>query len=335
MRRKKEVTMQDIADFLSISKVTVSKAFHGKDGVSEELRKKIIEVGKAMNYKVPDSVREAGRSGNIAIFMKEKFADGEAGFYLKFYQKISMELTRQGYFANLFPVSDKYEMEGKLGSLLEQYDIAGIILLGELSKGFLDEVEDSHIPCIMVDTYDRERKLDCVITESVYSMCRLTRHLMDCGHKEIGFVGTVSATNSITDRFLGYVKAHAERGLSIRDEWVLKDRNPDSEDVEFTLPNVMPTAFVCNCDDTAYQFIRMLREQGYQVPQDISIVSFDNDIYAELCVPRLTTAAVNIELMAEEAVKLIRCKMDKEEESFGVVFINASILYRDSVKIIS
>lgn len=331
---KKEVTMQDIADDLSISKVTVSKALNGKDGVSRELRERVIKVGKKLGYKLPDNLKGAwGQAAHLAIFMKEKFAQGEEGFYLRLYQRLSVELSRRGHFAQLFPVNHKERLEGDVPSMLENYDISGIILLGDMGKPFLRGAKETGLPCILVDTYDRESEIDCVVTENVYSMYELTSHLMKCGHTEIGFVGSIAATNSIMDRFLGYCRAHLEAGLKVREEWIIGDRNADSEDVEFTLPEHMPTAFVSNCDDTTYQFVRVLAEKGYRVPEDVSIVSFDNDIYAELCVPKLTTAEVNINLMAQRSVELICDRMEhKQELPHGVTFVNTTIIYRDSVK---
>lgn len=334
MGRKKDVTMQDIADYLSISKVTVSKALNGKDGVGQELKEKIIEVGSMLGYRLPDNVKGAlGRAVLMAIFMKEKFAQGEEGFYLRLYQRLSVELSRRGHFAQLFPVSYKDRLEGNVSTMLESYDISGIILLGDMGRPFIRGAKDTGLPCILVDTYDCESEIDCVVTENVYSMYKLTSHLMKCGHRDIGFVGSITATNSIMDRFLGYYRAHLEAGLGVRDEWIIGDRNEESENVEFTLPEHMPTAFVCNCDDTTYQFVRVLGEKGYRVPEDVSIVSFDNDIYAELCVPKLTTAEVDIHLMAQKSVELICARMEHgQKRPQGVTFINTTMIYRDSVK---
>lgn len=331
MGRKKDVTMQDIADYLFISKVTVSKALNGKDGVGQELRDKIIEVGNKLGYRMPDNIK--GRAVLMAIFMKEKFAQGEEGFYLRLYQRLSVELTRRGHFAQLFPVSYKDRLEGNVSVMLEHYDISGLILLGDMGKPLLRGAKETGLPCILVDTYDGEGEIDCVVTENVYSMYELTSHLMKCGHRDIGFVGSIVATNSIMDRFLGYYRAHLEAGLKVREEWLIGDRDGDGEEVEFTLPQHMPTAFVCNCDDTTYQFVRVLAENGYRVPEDISIVSFDNDIYAELCVPKLTTAEVNIHLMAQKSVELLCARMEQgQEHPHGVTFINTTMIYRDSVK---
>lgn len=334
MGRKKDVTMQDIADYLSISKVTVSKALNGKEGVGRELREKIIEVGNTLGYRRPDGGKDAsGRGFLMAIFMKEKFAQGEEGFYLRLYQRLSVELSRRGHFAQLFPVSYKDRLEGNVASMVENYHISGIILVGDMGRPILRGAKDTGLPCILVDTYDCESEIDCVVTENVYSMYELTSHLMKCGHRDIGFVGSVRATSSIMDRFLGYYRAHLEAGLKVRKEWIIGDRDEDSEDVEFTLPKHMPTAFVCNCDDTTYQFVRVLGEKGYRVPEDVSIVSFDNDIYAERCVPKLTTAEVNINGMAQKSVELLCHRIEHgQERSHGVTFINTTIIYRDSVK---
>lgn len=333
MRKKKKVTMQDIADRLGISKVTVSKALNEKDGVGAELKEKIIAASHEMGYIPPSSIKKEETSKNIAILLNEKFADGEANFYLRCYQRLSFELSKLGYFTNLFTVNKIMKDKGELAAQFSQNHICGVILLGTFKKSFVENIKSLGIPCTLMDMYDIDSEIDCVVTENIYSTYTLTNHLLECGHQDIGFVGTIYSTGSIQDRFLGYCRALLENRIEINGDWILDDRDDENQEVNIVLPEKMPTAFVCNCDDTAFYFIKILNENGYQVPEDISIVSFDNDIYAELCEPKLTTVAVDIALMAMRAAELIVEKVEKPNTmKHGVVFVNGRIIYRDSVK---
>ena len=211
-------------------------------------------------------------------------------------------------------------------------NIRGIILLGEVEYEFLKEIKRTNMPCILVDFYNKEINMDSVATENIYSTYELTNHLFQNGHTEIGFVGSIYATTSIQDRFLGYYRFLMEHKFKLRDEWIIPDRNESGEYVEFQLPEQMPTAFVCNCDDTAYRLVRFLKEKGYQVPEDISIVSFDNDVYAELCEPKLTTIEVDCKEMARKAAKLMKKKVELPETSkHTTTYVEGNIIYRNSV----
>lgn len=326
--------MQDIADVLGISKVTVSKALNDKDGVGEVLKEKIQEIADQLGYQIPESEKDdLDILRNIAIVLNEKFADGEAGFYLNFYHNISTELNKKGYLSNLFTVNKSIDMKNETTFLLTQNNICGAILLGDFKRSFVTEIKSLNIPCIFVDFYDVDSEIDCIVTENIYSTYNLTNHLIDYGHRDIGFVGCIYSTTSIQDRFLGYCRALMEHKIPINNNWIINDRNEENEKIQFNLPEKMPGSFVCNCDDTAFRFIKYIMEQGYRVPDDISIVSFDNDIYAELSTPKLTTVAVDIISMAKKAADLIVEKVEEPNAGTrGVTFVKGNIIYRDSVK---
>lgn len=333
MRKKKKVNMQDIADRLGVSKVTVSKALNGKEGVGRELRERIQEAACEMGYIIQRNVKEEEKPQSIAVFLNDRFADGEANFYLRCYQCLSMELSRLGYFPCLFSVPRSSQNKEDWMRQLSQSNISGVILLGAFQKAFMQDMKSLSVPYILMDSYDPNSKADCVVTENIYSTYELTKHLLDCGHRKIGFVGTVCSTTSIQDRFLGYYRALMENRIALCPEWIIEDRSEAGQKALMLLPRKLPTAFVCNCDDTAYSFVKLITEQGYRVPDDISIVSFDNDIYAELCEPKLTTVAVDFEQMAKHAAELIVDKIERPERvRHGVNFINGKIIYRDSVR---
>lgn len=334
MARKKEISMQRIADELGISKVTVSKALNKKDGVSQELKMKIFRLAEAYGYTLPDYGKR--KSKKVAVIMSDRFASSSdvGRFYMRMYDKIVCELRKFSCTTIMITLDDASTVK-ELETVEEQGMFDGIILLGILGNQVQEKIKSISLPKVYVDIYDREHKSDSVISENIYSMYEITRYVVKNGHRNIGFVGTVGVTTSISDRYLGYVRALLESGYPIKQEWMLADRNEDGEAVKLQLPEHMPTAFICNCDETAYRLTKVLKESGYQIPDDISVVGFDDDIYAELCEPKLTTVAVNADEIGRMAVKRIMKRMDNPNRKGGEVFrIPGKAVFRKSVKAI-
>lgn len=332
--KKKKVTMQDVANELGISKVSVSKAFNDKYGVGQDLKEEILQKAEEMGYRFRKNRTETiTQTRNVVVFMDQKFFEegAKALFYMKMYQRITSELNDLGYISTLSTVThDDYG--DSLASMIESRNINGVIILGNLEDHFLASVRQLKIPKIYVDCMEVTAASDCVFSENIYSMYELSRHLLDQGHHYIGFVGSVMVTQSIADRFLGYQRALLERKILVRRDWVIEDRDFHNEAIEFELPEEMPTAFVCNCDETAFRFIKALREKGIMVPEDVSIVSFDNDSYAEVCEPKLTTVAVDVDGIASAAVKKLKKRIEGKPVSGGATMVNGKVIYRDSVQ---
>ena len=128
-----------------------------------------------------------------------------------------------------------------------------------------------------------------------------------------------------------------EHGIEVRPEWVMDDRN--TEDGCMGLPykvaldtNDMPTAFVCNNDVTAYALIKQLKEEGFRVPEDISVAGYDDYLYAEFGDSKITTYAVDIEKMTQRALqilikRMLDCAMDAK-----VYAVSGRLIERKTVK---
>ena len=186
-----------------------------------------------------------------------------------------------------------------------------------------------------MDYYDNMQEVDTVISNSFYGSYLMTNYLYEMGHTDIAYVGTVGATNSITDRFLGYVKSLLEHGSTYREEWVIKDRDMDTGMIDMEenirLPEEMPTAFVCNCDVTAAHLIRKLQKEGYRVPEDISVVGFDNYLYPGICDIGITTYEVDIAEMARRTMHKIYKKIADEKYTSGAFIVDGHLVKKDSV----
>lgn len=335
----KAVKMSDIAARLNISTVTVSKALSDQKGVSEQMRDKIKHLAQDMGYRytAPAKDRELAKSYNMGVLVSRRYLDSSDSFYGKMCQEITAKAMQKGCFTLLEFMEEQEEQRGKLPKLIREDKIDGLIVVGKPGHDYAGRLEKTvKKPMVFLDFFDAELHTDSVITNSYLGSYLLTRYLIRAGHKEIGYVGTLFVTDSITDRYLGYVKAMMEQGLSVKSEWVINDRDLKTGLMELyqeiELPKELPTAFVCNCDYIASIVIKMIRERGCHVPEDVSVVGFDNYLYPGLCDIGITTYEVNIGEMARIAVETLYDKLEGKERDLKVSTVEGRLIEKDSVK---
>ena len=331
----KIVRMADIAARLGVSTVTVSKALGDQKGVSEELRERIKQMAGEMGYKAPSANRsEEKKSYNIGVLVAEIYIEKYATFYWELYQKITTAAVKEDCFVLLEVLESAAEKELQDIKLIRENKIDGLIVLGSVSTEYLERLcRGNDLPIVCMDFYDNKVKVDCVISNSFYGAYQLTNYLFDKGHQKIAFVGTLLATDSITDRYLGYQKSLMEHGVAVEKKWVIPDRDESRECFDhITFPREMPTAFVCNCDLTASILHDELKKIGYDVPEDISIVGYDNYLYGHSFANEVTTYNVDMEQMAKEAVHILLKRVKGISTHAGIHYVDSKVVERTSVK---
>lgn len=335
----KKVKLADIAQRTGVSTVTVSKALTGQKGVSEEMRERIKRLADEMGYVQPSKERRTGpeRSYNIGLLVEESYIDKYDSFYLQMYQKVATKAMDAGCFTLMEVIDRQKEGEYTLPRLLREQKVDGIVILGKMPETFLTFLKrQSMLPAVYMDFTDEGQDVDAVVSDSFYGAYQLTNYLFQMGHERIAYVGTLMATSSITDRYLGYVKSMLEHGKKIREDWVIDDRDTASgyiDEVNFLkLPEDMPTAFVCNCDLTAGRLVNKLKENGYRVPEDVSVVGYDNFIYPGICDVEITTYEVDLGRMAQCAVDVMLEKLQTGEGYVPSIHtVEGHMVIKDSV----
>ena len=330
---KKNVTMQDIADKLNVSKVTVSKALGDKDGVGDELKSQIKQLALEMGYRI-NTAAQAFRSGlskNIGVLIAQRFTGEPSSYYTSLYQKLSMSLSEKGYSSILQILKENDEENLVLPSMYNEQKIDGLIVIGQLHSRYIDKVASIDIPIVFTDFYDEHQDIDSVVTDNFFAAYTITNYIINNGHKKIAYIGSVSATSSMMDRYLGYIKSLIEHSISLREDYLIEDRDSHGKVIDCVFPEDMPTAFVCNCDQVAYKVVQKLQVLGYRVPEDISVVGFDNDIHARLCKPMITTIDVNSDDIARVSADLIINKIETETKQYGRILVKGQLVIRESV----
>lgn len=338
MAQKKKIRLSDIAAKLNISTVTVSKALADKEGVGDDLRQQIKTIAEKMGYQIKKTAgakngRPAAGTGNIGILIPSRFFSPNVSYYWHVFTYLSTELLNRGYYSIMELLSNEDENACNLPRMVQDKKIDGLVILGQTSDTYLEALNKSFSSFILFDFYSAKLPFDSVSNDNYLCSYLMTDYVISRGHKKIRFVGTFGATTSISDRFMGFQKAMLENKLPCSAEDIINDRDESGSLIKINLPSSrnMPDAFVCNCDETAANLIALLEENGYKVPQDVSVTGFDNYLPQKKTSVGLTTVFIKPEDSTSTAAELIINKITGKPYIKGRQLISGSLVIRDSV----
>ena len=327
-----DVKMKDIAAAVGVSVVSVSNALAGRKGVSDDVRLRVEKAAKELGYD-PKKNDRYSQGTVIGVLAPEKYITVGQSFYWALYQRVAYEAAKSQSITMLEILTFSMEEKEELPKLLREKTIGGLIIIGWLSDSYVKKIlASADVPTVLMDFQMKGIRCDSVMSSNFVGMYKMTRYLLEKGHRDIAFVGSVKANDNILDRYYGYRKALMEAGIRERKEWLLEDRDLEKGLAVVKVPENMPTAFACNSDWAAGLLFNELSKRGYRVPQDISIVGYDNYLYGNSFAERLTTYNVDMKQMAYQAVKLLKGKIRGDEKHWGTRYVDSVIVERQSVK---
>jgi DNA-binding LacI/PurR family transcriptional regulator len=311
MARKRKTSMQDIADTLNISKNAVSLALMNRKGVSEEMRERILQMAKEMHY---GSYAETGSAANILILIPERIMSDHDDEHFLFYHDLVWGLEKSVREKGLNPVIARIDRDMEQNLLLPKVyeDIAfyGIILFGIVRRDYAQMVWERDRRLILFDSYYRDIPCPAVTSANVEGACAGVTHLIDSGHRRIGFIGPVNLTTSHEERWWGYTKAMMDRGLPIDPDLCLTRSAglaATADEIRAYWHNLKekPSAVFCGNDRIALLLFDHLRRCGMHVPDDVSVMGFDDLKQSAQAEPALSTLRVDKSAMCAAAVELL------------------------------
>jgi DNA-binding LacI/PurR family transcriptional regulator len=338
MARKKKVSMQDIADHLDISKNAVSLALHNKPGVSDDLRYKIIEAAKQLGYGPYGDNTAAG--GTVLVLAPERIMSYEDNEHFKFFHDMIWGLERsiraRGWNAVIAPIDAEMEAGLVLPRHCTELTYKGIILFGIVERAYAEVVWELDVPLVMLDSYHSGLPCPVVASDNVEGAFEAVSVLIRAGHRDIGFIGPTNLTSSHQERWFGYWRAMTESGLPIDSKKVMVS-SVGFQDTRTELGTFidelkqLPSAFFCGNDRIAYLLAGQLRLRGIRVPEDVSIVGFDDLKYEEAGGLGLTTMRVDKARLCSAAVDMLLKTEGKYRETLRL-YIRPALITRTSVK---
>lgn len=333
----KKVTMDGIAAKLGISKNTVSLALRGMPGISESTRAAIVEAAEKMGYRYK-TANEKETARNLCLVIARSTLES-----VGFFSFIQLGIEDEAKKNNINTIVHYYEENEdgfEMPNCIRDGIAAGIITLGRISRKTIDTIQTYELPVVMVDNYFDDIVTDCILTDNQCGGYVATKYLIENGHSEIGFLGDIAASVSFYDRYQGYLKALKCYGLKAIPEISIIDKKFEITPVkELTaiLEKIkanpgLPTAYFCCNDAEAIALMKGLKQMGFFVPEDVSVMGFDDIEAASGIIPELTTMRVQKELMGKASVTRLLEKIDGQEGIVEKILLTADLVKRQSVR---
>lgn len=329
---------KDIAEILNISPAAVSLARNGKSGVSEQTRKQVYDLLRSMENKNRKEA-ETDPKGSITLVMHKKSGKiiAETQFFMMATEVIQEEAQRAGYCVTIMQYNETADVNEFIKSL-KGLETKGILLLAtEMDVKDLDLYRDMEVPIVILDNYYITKRQDCVAIHNVDAMFQIAEYLKKMGHTRIGFLKSKIENNNFSERYKGLQLALDSLGDVLEPKFVYRvgtEVDTVYEDMKGILMQKveLPDVLVAGNDILAIGAMRALKEYGYRVPEDISIVGFDDMPVSRMMDPPLTSIRIEIKQFAICAVERIVQKI--ERYSFGptTIRVGCELMIRDSVK---
>ncbi len=338
--RKNRVKLFDIAQASGVSLTAVSLALGDKPGISEETRVRVLEIARSLGYrfKSPSALAAAKKIKTIGLLVKSSPDDEPQAnhFYSHIIAGVESACRQMGInlmFANL-PV-DRENFPLGIPPLLEKDDVDGLLLAGMIVEDSISRILDARrCPVVLVDSYCTKHAYNSVISDNILGAYQATEYLIRKGHRQVGFIGGHDqAYPSLRDRRTGYLRALADHDISTPyfADCLMNRVEVSAAVLKLVMQHREITGLVCVNDETAISTMYALIEAGIRVPQEISIIGFDDIYLAETVVPSLTTMRVNKQSMGRLAVQLLLNQVYQPDGGCITSIFRPSLIERNSV----
>ncbi len=345
----KKITMQDVADALNISRVTVWKVLNNQPGVSDVLVNQIYNKAREMGYfKQGQAVKPAG----AGLSDPEELADSSqktvsvvvsrpesAVFWMNIIHQIAKELDKANVNMMYTYLPSRMTPGYTLPSSLTNGSIQGIVVLNVYDYDLLCALNELKIPKIFLDMVPDipidTLSGDLFLLEGKSNVCKITNEIIRRGRTEIGFIGDTRYARTNLDRYEGYLEAMNQNNLTVNPELCLTGAigiYTYREQINSFLAGLkkLPQAFVCVSDYVAYFLLEYLSENNIRVPEDIAVSGFDGTTEYPGIAGRLTTVQVQTRSIGIRLAKQLLYRIDFPYTSTEITYINSNIIYGET-----
>lgn len=322
-------TMDDIAKELGVSIATVSRALSNPDEkISDEVRRAIVELARKRGYQ-----KRRRRGKTVAFVIDNELFNLSSSFYTSIISAIQAEIASRHYFFQFAAVERENLSLDRINLRLQ--DLAGVALVGASDPEFIAALESMMIPMVLVDYYIPTADIDTVLVDNVDGIIRAGQHLAELGHREVCYLsGNVDRISSHERRY-GYLRAQEQFGFSTDPTLVEECAESISEGFEamnrvFEATASVPTAVIAYNDMIAIGAMDAIKQRGYSIPEEISVIGFDDIPLASEVVPPLTTIEVPKVLMGTLAADILFQRIRGETSPTRKVLLPPRTIVRGS-----
>ncbi len=329
-------TLKDVAKLAGVSTATVSHVINGTRFVSDELQKKVNDAMSALDYQ-PNMMARALKMGfqkTIGVIVP----DCTNPFFAEISRAIDRYCFSKGYNIILCNTDNNLDQQSSYTNMLISKHIDGVIFISsDNSEEDVEKFQKHSIPIVIADRIGKYHNVDSIIVDNEKGGYEATKYLINRGFTKIGCISGPSFISSSSQRVLGYKRALKESNIELIDEYISVGDfhfagGITAANAFLNLKNRVEAVFATN-DMMALGFIDTLRNQGVSVPQDVSVIGYDNIQLAQFMSPKLTTVAQPLEELAQTATNLLLKKIKKQSNSKKIIKLNPVIIERESCAI--
>lgn len=339
----KKVTMQDIADMLNISRVTVWKVLNNRPGVSKKLREQVLLAAKETGYvktgeKTKESAEQNGEDINKTVSVVISRTEPSV-FWINIVHALAKELGKHGVNLMYNYLPPNYYEGYTLPDILYNGTVEGIVIINVYDIKLLSMLNRLNMPKVFLDVatdfpIDTVTG-DLIILEGKRSVKKITNEIIKKGRTEIGFIGDIHYALTNKERFEGFLAAMKENGLKVQDKYCMTGKigiHTYYEEISAFLNKLdkLPQAFVCVSDFVANFLMQYLLEHGYKVPEDVAISGYDGSTEYSMVSGKLTTVNVDTFHLGKRLAKQLLYRIENPKSPIEITYINSEIVWGKS-----
>lgn len=329
-----KVNIRQISEETGFSMSTVSNALNHKKGVNKETAEKIIKAAEELGYRLGEGITKI----RFVIFRRDGRIIDESSFHSVVMEGVERQARQLGY-ETIFSRVDinDADYESQLQDILTDMQSAVVLLGTEMEEEDYEPYTHAKNKIILLDGQSKKYSFDSVLINDTDAAAEAVEYLVQKGHKKIGYLRGESRIQAFCSRELGYYQVLNKYGLPIKEEYIatvgtkVKSAHQKMRQYLASVKEV-PTAFFADNDIIAFGCTQAIKECGYDVPGDISVVGFDNVMYGMVSEPPLTTVHVHKQELGARAVREVVAKTEVESEAKVKIQVCAEFVERESVR---
>ncbi|MDO4174993.1 MAG: LacI family DNA-binding transcriptional regulator [Eubacteriales bacterium] len=333
------MNVRQIAKQAGVSTSTVSLVLNNKPGVRQETRDRIAALLIENGYTIRAEAKESDGPEKLRTILFLRYCgfncvmEPKDEFLIRMMVGAEQQAHKLGYQLQLSN-ADHTNLDDVLSSA-SNHAVGIVFFASELEESSLDKLKTCHIPLVIMDAVLSCSRLNAVTIDNMEAMEQAVQYLHSLGHTKIGYLHYGVRTGSIPERERGYYAAMREYGLPVSQSNIIllppgTDAIYDQMCRVLSTRRPLPTAFVSDSDVLAMSSMRALQDHGYRIPQDISLIGFDDISFCTLCNPPMTTMHYPKEEVGIRAVKRIHEIIETGDTTAYQLRLYADLVVRNS-----
>src|SRR5690625_209624 len=329
------ITIYDVAREANVSMATVSRVVNNNPNVKPSTRKKVLQTIERLGYR-PNAVAR-GLASKKTTTVGAIIPDISSIFFAELARGIEDIATMYKYNIILSNSDQKKEKELQLINTMLEKQVDGILFMGgNITEEHVQHFSSSSAPVVLAATYDESGKIPSVNIDYEQAAYEVTKLLIDKGHQPPAYIGGDVNVRLEADKYEGYLRALKESSIDLNEQFVLFNNHSYKEGIsaieKLLSQSDKPRAVFVTSDEMAVGVIHGAQDLGYDVPNDLEVVGFDNTRIATMVRPTLSTIIQPMYDLGAVAMRLLTKYMNKEEVTETNVILPHRIIERNSTK---